>query len=160
MFDITISCISFSSFDKQIKVCPGDTIKEVKRKIKLETGIDIEKQVLHFEDRQLENEKTLSDYNIGQNDKIRLVLISPGGFEIYVKSQDKSTVIQVQSSYTVEKVKEKYEEKTRIPVNEQRYIYNGKELENRRILSDYCIERSATIHLVFRLFGGTAKYLG
>jgi hypothetical protein len=58
--------------------------------------------------------------------------MNPGGFEIYVKSQDKSTAIQVQSSYTIEKVKEKYEEKTKVPVSEQRYIYklyNGKELE-------------------------------
>ncbi|CAB4431978.1 unnamed protein product [Rhizophagus irregularis] len=156
MFNITISCISFSSFEKQIKVSPSNTIQNVKNKIKLETDIDIDKQVLYFGDQLLENERTLSDYKIEQNDLIRLVLMNPGGFEIYVKHQDKSTAIQVQSSYTIEKVKEKYNEKKGIPVCEQRYIYNGKELENRRLLSDYCIERSATIHLVFRLFGGAA----
>jgi hypothetical protein len=154
MFNITISCISSSSFDKQIKVDPSDTIQNVKHKIKLETNIDIDKQVLYSGDQRLENEKILRDYNIDQDDIIRLVLINPGGFEIYVKLQDKSTAIQVQSSYTIEKVKEKYEEKTKVPVNEQRYIYNGKELENCRLLSDYCIERSATIHLAFRLCGG------
>lgn len=156
MFNITISCISFSSFEKQIKVSPSNTIQNVKNKIKLETDIDIDKQVLYFGDQLLENERTLSDYKIEQNDLIRLVLMNPGGFEIYVKHQDKSTAIQVQSSYTIEKVKEKYNEKKGIPVCEQRYIYNGKELENRRLLSDYCIERSATIYLTFRLFGGAA----
>lgn len=120
---------------------------------KVDKNIDIDKQTLFFECQRLEDERTLRYYNIRQNDQIRLVLMNHGGFEIYVKS-DKSTAIQVQSSYTIENVKKKYEEKVGVPVSEQRYIYNGKELENCRLISDYNIKESATIQLAYRLCGG------
>lgn len=146
--------IDFVRFETRINVDSHNTIQQVKHKIKDNNNIDVDKQELYLGDQKLENEKTLSDYNIGQNDPIRIVLIKPGGFEIYVRLNDRSIALQVKSSYTIEEVKKKYYEKRKIPVNEQRYIYGGKQLEDRRILSDYNIKGSETIHLTLRLSGG------
>jgi len=153
MFNISID---FFSFKTQIDVDFSDTIQQVKHKIQEKHDINVDKQYLFLGDRRLENQRTLNYYDIKENDQIRLVRINPGkNIEIYIKFDYKSTRLQVQSSYTIGEVKEKYREMTGVPVIEQRYIYNGKELDNRRYLSEYLIVGSETLQLVYRLKGGT-----
>ncbi|GIQ81451.1 ubiquitin [Kipferlia bialata] len=55
-----------------LDVEPADTIDNVKAKIEDKTGIAPEDQILTFGDRTLEDNRTLSDYNITKNDTIIL----------------------------------------------------------------------------------------
>lgn len=57
----------------------------------------------------------------------------------------------MESSHTVDQVKEMVYDKQGVPPDQQRVIYGGKHLEGKRTMSDYGILDAATLHLVLRM---------
>eukprot|EP01061_Rhynchopus_euleeides_P006747 TRINITY_DN157_c0_g2_i1.p1 TRINITY_DN157_c0_g2~~TRINITY_DN157_c0_g2_i1.p1 ORF type:complete len:258 (+),score=58.59 TRINITY_DN157_c0_g2_i1:2032-2805(+) len=77
---------------------------------------------------------------------------STGSCQIFVKTlTGKTLTVEVRPDALISELKESIEAMDHMPVDQQRLIYAGKELDNRRTLSDYKIQKESTLHLILHL---------
>jgi ubiquitin-like protein Nedd8 len=81
--------------------------------------------------------------------------IHRGGMMIKVKTlTGKEIEIDIEPSDTIERIKERVEEKEGIPPVQQRLIFAGKQMNDDKMAKEYNIEGGSVLHLVLALRGG------
>jgi ubiquitin C len=153
-----------NTFDSNIVIQANydDSIKVIKNKLHL-----IEPFELCYSGKILNNKLTINDYNITDNSRLQLLISLNGGGEneasasasgtkqIFIKTlQGKTLTLDVNDNDTIASIKDKIAEKEGIPQEQQRLVFNGKQLEDKNTIAEYGIENDASIHLVLRLRGG------
>ncbi|KAK9813356.1 hypothetical protein WJX73_001957 [Symbiochloris irregularis] len=79
-----------------------------------------------------------------------------GGMMIKVKTlTGKEIEIDIEPNDTIERIKERVEEKEGIPPVQQRLIFAGKQMSDEKAAKDFNIEGGSVLHLVLALRGGS-----
>jgi len=76
-------------------------------------------------------------------------------FPVQIRSlTGKELSINVHHKMTVFELKNNIEKIDQIPFDQQRLVYNGKQLEDDRILDYYGVKEDTVIHIILRIRGG------
>jgi ubiquitin len=128
-----------------------DTIASVKAKIQHKVLIEPKDQRLFAAGKMLDDGRTLADYGIPEKTS-RIKLDSTS--QLFVKMLDgKTKTLDFHRDDCIEALKAQIQDLEHLPVDKQRLIHAGRQLEDGRTFRDYDISHEATLHLCLRLPG-------
>ena len=138
-----------------LDVSQSATIYDIKCQIQNYENLPIINQKIKYNKNELNDDKTLYDYEIKHESVLECIYKNEEGFQIFFNGFDGITrTICVNLNTTIENIKEIIYEKTGIRLNKQRLIFAGKQLEDQRTIQYYNLQRECTLQLVSRLRGG------
>ncbi len=144
---------------KHLEVRGDTTVGELKKLIHQHFGAAVVKQKLSADNGShisLEDDsRTLSSYGLHSGSVVSLLITNPGPFQVFVRNEKGQTkTYDVDVNETVNQLQTKIYNKERVPVDQQRLIFNGRQLESGKKLQEYDIASGSTIHTTLRLRGG------
>ncbi|XP_020791104.1 ubiquitin-like protein ISG15 [Boleophthalmus pectinirostris] len=154
--DITVKMLNGNSV--KLTVNPGDTVASLKRLIQRHLNVAPQCQKLTISNGQVrilqDNSRPLSYYGLAPGSNVSLLVVEPTTVQVFLKNEKGLTsTYDIDPDETVQSFKSKVFSREKVPVDQQRLIYEGKEMMNGR-LTDYGVEALGTIYLTLRLRGG------
>ena len=118
---------------------------------------NIDKDIIYnlfFNNKKIiEFDNLLVNFGIKNGDLIKFE--ERNSYKIYIKSlTGTTTIVKVEPSDSIKYLKYIIQLKNEIPANQLKLIFAGKELEDKRTISDYNIQKEYTLHIILRLRGG------
>lgn len=142
-------------------VINANSVSTAKTELGNITGMSPENFKLSYGGKVLDDNTSFSEYGITSDSTLNVFVPLRGGGgeggtkQIFIKTlQGKTMTLDVADTDTIASVKQKIFEKENIPQDQQRLVFNGKQLEDNMTINDYNIQADANIHLVLRLRGG------
>ncbi|CAG8494950.1 8025_t:CDS:2 [Diversispora eburnea] len=143
-------CLDSSDWHEHTEVYKNSSIGELFDIIQQKKGIEPERQTIYFKGERLKIGKVLTDYGIGMNfglyvvihpnsDVFNVNLRDPNGEIIPVRVTSNTSVYELKNM--IKRIAVDY------PIPKQRIIYCGKELEDGQKLSYYDIQEEKIFHL-------------
>lgn len=153
----------FNGDDFVIEVEPHATVGHLRTLIQGVSGVPAAEQRLSGPGGLLHDDsKTLSQYGLQSGDMVAIVHhapppapVQPAPVQVFLKTDKGITkTYEVRLDETVARFKQMVADKEGVPADQQRLIFNGKQMEDHRMLQDYGITAFSTVFLTLRLRGG------
>ena len=129
---------------------PSTKIGFIKEKIYERVFFLPETQILLFNNKELNNNKNLSDYYITNKSTLKVNFISKNGIVIFIKRpNEKIFPFDISISETILNLKKKISKEEDIPVDNLEMEYNNIKLDNKKALLDYNIPSQSIIEAYF-----------
>jgi ubiquitin C len=140
----------FKTFPKGETERALNVIERLKAERINEPNISDFRQRLLFNSTELDDGRTLADYNIQRESRLGLLLRPAGVFQIFVNTQTDNIIeLEVESPDTIGTVKAKIQDKEGIPAENQRLFFNMIQLPDEETLAHYNIRHNSQLQLIY-----------
>ena len=130
------------------EVNPGDSVDQLKTKLRDREGIPCDIQQFFHNGQVLDSNRSLLENNVISGATLRLAIDQGRNTQIFVSMETRETFpLWVNGSYTVSRVKEMIAEKKAIEPRLQQIYFARTLLDDDRTLRDYTIETNHMLHV-------------
>ncbi|XP_029916531.1 ubiquitin-like protein ISG15 [Myripristis murdjan] len=154
--DLIITMLNGES--QPVSVQPDTTVQSLKVLIHQLLRVPPGEQRLLYENGQKislsDDSKTLTSYGLRAGSKVWVLRTEASVFQVFLKNEKgQISTHNITAAETVDDFKKKVKAREGVPVDQQRLIYEGRQMDNGK-LTDYNVREGSTIYLTLRLRGG------